>query len=419
MKAGMLIIASEVLNGKISDTNNQTLALFLRGFSVEIEKTVIVKDTIPAIHKALKDLLEECDFIITSGGLGPTRDDLTKEALGSFFGKKTLFSPEAMAIAEKNYERFSRAFAGKEHGYCFLPEDFQALNNPTGFAPGLFFENNGKFILCGPGVPREFRGILETHLEPLVLSKNKSSKLFRLVNIRTKRIPEEKIFGEVDKSLWDKLEAYGDVSSLPNYLGVDVGVKITADSESELNRKEQEIISLIDHSPLRPAVWHIGLESIEEIILKKARELKITFGFAESATGGLCSHRITSISGSSESFMGGIVSYDNSVKEEILGVKESTLSQFSAVSLETAKEMAIGAREKLNVDIAVSVSGIAGPGGGTPEKPVGLVYVAVSSRLGSDGFEAKLFGDREQLKFRFSQQVLMTLIETMEKFAGN
>lgn len=419
MKAGFLIIASEVLNGKISDVNNQALARFLRTFSVDIEKTVIVKDSTPAIHKALRDLLEECDFVITSGGLGPTKDDLTKEALGTFFGKKSVFSEEAMSVAEKNYKKFERPFAGKEHGYCFLPEGFVALNNPTGFAPGLFYEDKGKAILCGPGVPREFRGILEEHLEKYILSKTKSENQFRLVNIRTKRIPEEKIFGEVDKTLWDKLEAFGEVSSLPNYLGVDVGVKVFGRSKAELDNKEKEIISIIDHSPLKPAVWHIGLESIEEIVLTEARKLDLTFGFAESATGGLCAHRITSIAGSSASFMGSVVSYDNSVKENLLGVSSSTLEAHTAVSLETAKEMAEGAREKLKVDIAVSVSGIAGPGGGTTEKPVGFVCVAVSSKLGTEGFEAKLFGDREQLKFRFSQQVLMTLIETMEKIAGS
>lgn len=419
MKAGFLIIASEVLNGKISDVNNQALARFLRTYSVDIEKTIIVKDAVPAIHKALRDLLDECDFIITSGGLGPTKDDLTKDALGAFFEKKTLFSEEAMAIAEKNYEKFGRPFAGKEHGYCFLPEGFKALNNPTGFAPGLFFEENGKAILCGPGVPREFRGILEEHLDNLILSKRKSEDLFRLINIRTKRIPEEKIFGEVDTTLWDKLESYGEVSSLPNYLGVDVGVKIFGKTIDELDRKEREIVSIIDHSPLRPSVWHIGLESIEEIILTQAAKLGVTFGFAESATGGLCAHRITSVAGSSQSFMGSIVSYDNSVKMNALGVNSVTLDTHSAVSLATAREMAEGAREKLGVDIAVSVSGIAGPGGGTPEKPVGYVCVAVSSKLGTEAFDAKLFGDREQLKFRFSQQVLMTLIETMEKIAGN
>ena len=419
MKAGFLIIASEVLNGKVSDVNNQALAHFLRPFSVEIEKTVIVKDSVPAIHEGLRSLLEECDFIITSGGLGPTKDDLTKEAIGSFFGKKTSFSEEAMLIAGKNYEKFGRPFAGREHGYCFLPEGFLALNNSTGFAPGLFFEGNGKAILCGPGVPREFRGILEEHLEKLILSKNKPEKLFRLLNIRTKRIPEEKIFGEVDTTLWDKLEAYGEVSSLPNYLGVDVGVRISGRTSEELDRKESEILSIIEHSPLRPAVWHFGLDSIEEIILNKARTLGITFGFAESATGGLCAHRITSISGSSHSFMGSIVSYDNSVKSGVLGVSTSTLEIHTAVSPETAREMAEGARRKLGVDIAVSITGVAGPGGGTPERPVGYAAIAVTSKLGTEFFETKLFGDREQLKFRFSQQVLMTLIETMEKFAGN
>lgn len=418
MNAGFLIIASEVLNGKISDVNNQTLARFLRTYSVDIQKTVIVKDEVHAIHKALRDLLEECDFVVTSGGLGPTKDDLTKEALGSFFGKVTLYSESAMEVAEKNYQKFGRIFAGKEHGYSYLPEGFVALNNSTGFAPGLFYEEKDKSILCGPGVPREFRGIIEEHLERLVLSKRSSENQFRLINIRTKRIPEEKIFGEVDKNLWALLEAFGEVSSLPNYLGVDVGVKIFGKNKEELDRKEKEILSIIDKSPLKPSVWHIGLESIEEIVLSNAGKLGITFGFAESATGGLCAHRITSISGSSESFMGSIVSYDNSVKASVLGVSRATLETHSAVSVETAKEMAQGARERLKVDIAVSVSGIAGPQGGTPEKPVGFVCVGVSSKLGTQAFESKLFGDREQLKFRFSQQVLMTLIETMEKFAG-
>ncbi len=419
MQAGFLIIASEVLNGKISDVNNQALARFLRTYSIEIEKTIIVKDSILAIHKALKDLFEECDLVVTSGGLGPTRDDLTKDALGSFFGKKSFFSEDAFLIADKNYQKFERPFPGREHGYCFLPEGFLALNNPTGFAPGLFFHENGKYILSGPGVPREFRGMIEEHLERLVLSKNKTSEVFRFINIRTKRVPEEKIFGEVDTALWDKLEAYGSVSSLPNYLGVDVGVKISGKSSAELDKKEKDILAIVENSPIKTSVWHIGLESIEEIILEKAKSLNIKFGFAESATGGLCSHRMTSISGSSHSFIGSVVSYSNDVKAGILGVKASTIENNSEVGLEAAKEMAEGARKILNVDIAVSVTGIAGPGGGTPEKPVGYVCVGVSSRLGTESFDAKLFGDREQLKYRFSQQVLMTLIETMEKIAGS
>lgn len=418
MKAGFLIIASEVLNGKISDVNNQALARFLRPFSIEIEKTLIVKDSVRDIERALKNLFEECDLIVTSGGLGPTRDDLTKDALGSYFGKKSFFSEDAFRIADKNYEKFGRPFPGREHGYCFLPEGFLALNNPTGFAPGLFFEESGKYILSAPGVPREFRGILEEHLEKLVLRKINPEELFRFINIRTKRVPEEKIFGEVDSTLWDKLEAFGEVSSLPNYLGVDIGVKISGKSVSELDRKEQEVLGIIEKSPIQSAVWHIGLESIEDIILSRARALNLKFGFAESATGGLCSHRITSIPGSSHSFMGAVVSYDNVVKADVLGVNGTTLDKFTEVSPEAAREMAEGARRVLNVDVAVSITGLAGPGGGSEEKPVGYYCVGVSSKIGTESIEGKFFGDREQLKFRFSQQVLMTLIETMEKIAG-
>lgn len=419
MKAGFLIIASEVLNGKISDVNNHSLAHFLRPFSVEIEQTIIVKDSLEAIHKGLRLLLEGCDLVVTSGGLGPTKDDLTKEALGSFFGKSTRFSERACEIAEKNYARFQRQFPGREHGYSFLPEDFEALDNPMGFAPGLFFSADEKYVLCAPGVPREFRGILEAHLERLVLSRNKSAELFRLVNIRTKRIPEEKIFGEVDPGLWEKLEAYGSVSSLPVYLGVDVGVRLTGANTAELDRKEREVLAIIDASPLKAAVWHIGFESLEEVILKKARQRKLRFGFAESATGGLCSHRITSVPGSSASFMGSIVSYDNSVKHSLLGVSTETLRDHTELSLEAAKEMALGAREKLGVDITVSITGLAGPGGGSPERPVGFVCLGVATQNDAFSFDARLFGDRDQLKYRFSQLTLMTLLEEMEKIAGD
>ncbi|MFL5785455.1 MAG: nicotinamide-nucleotide amidohydrolase family protein [Bacteriovoracaceae bacterium] len=419
MKAGFLIIASEVLNGKISDVNNQALALFLRKFNVELEKTIIVKDSVTSIQKGLKDLLGVCDLVITSGGLGPTRDDLTKEAIGSFFGKKTVFSEDAMAIAQHNYDRFQRPFSGKDHGYSWLPEGFLALDNPTGMAPGLFYEEKGKYVLCGPGVPREFRGILESHLERLVLSGNVSTDLFRLVNVRTKKVPEEKIFGELDPELWDKLEALGDVSSLPIYVGVDIGVKVTGKTPEELDRKEKEVLTIIDQSPVKSAVWHIGMESLEEVILKKAREKNLTFGFAESASGGLCSHRITAIAGSSQSFKGSIVSYSNSVKKNVLGVSENTIAELTEVSQKAAEEMAEGARKILGVDIAVSITGIAGPGGGTPERPVGFGCLGVSTKTSTHTYETKLFGDREQVKYRFSQLVLMTLLEEMEKFAGN
>lgn len=418
MKVGLLIIASEILDGKIMDLNTKFLGEFLRQHHLELQITLTVKDIEADIHLGLKTLFESCDLIITSGGLGPTLDDLTKVTIASYLGRKISFSTEAEKIAQDNYRRFDREIPGKDHGYNYLPDGFIALSNSTGMAPGLFAEHSDHFIFSAPGVPREFKTMIQDHLMKLISSKIVTS-FIETVSVRTKRVPEEKIFGEVDKSLWEKLSAYGDVSSLPILYGVDIGVKIRAQNMTELQKKKAAVLKIIDESPIKPHVWHIGMESIEEVIVALALKKKKTFGFAESCTGGLCSHRITNVSGSSQSFLGSVISYDNSVKTQLLSVQEKTLKNFGAVSIETAREMASGLAQELKVDIAISITGIAGPGGGSSLKPVGTVCIG-SSILGVTQAEnLKFFGDREQLKNRFSQAALMKLLEELEKFADH
>lgn len=417
MKIGFLVIGSEVLDGKITDSNTKLLADFLKTHHLEIYQSMVARDERSAILSALKVLFDTCDLVVTSGGLGPTKDDITKDTLAAFFGAKVEYSEQAHLVAEENYKRFDRPFPGKEHGYSFLPQNFIPLNNSTGFAPGFFSEQNGKFIFSAPGVPREFKSMLQEHLIKLVSSKIDQSHVLGTVIIRTKKIPEEKIFGEVDPTLWEKLEAFGEVSSLPILMGVDIGVKIRAQSNGELSQKISAIRGIVDNSPLKPAVWHYGPESLEEKIVTLANQKKIRFGFAESATGGLCSHRITSISGSSQCFMGSVVCYDEKVKEHILGVNPETLKNCTAVSLACAKEMAQGLKQKLSVDIAISITGFAGPGGGNDQFPVGSVCIgkATSDNLDAESFYFK--GDREILKQRFSQAALHTLLEELENFA--
>jgi nicotinamide-nucleotide amidase len=416
MKLGFLIIASEVLDGKIADLNTKILADFLRDKQLEIHESMVVRDHRDAILRALTLLAESHDIIITSGGLGPTQDDITKEMLGIFLNKKVVFNQDALKIAEDNYARFGRTFPGREHGYAWLPEDFTPLSNSTGFAPGFYTQFKNKILFSAPGVPREFRSMLADHLEKLVVSK--SQGYLKHVIIRTKNIPEEKIFGEVDPSLWSKLESLGEVSSLPVIMGVDIGVKIKANSVDELETKEQQIHRIFETSPIFSAVWASGLESLEEKIIRIANQKKIRFGFAESATGGLCSHRLTSIPGSSQSFMGSVICYDERIKETILGVRSSTLRTHTAVSSETATEMAQGLLEKFNLDIAISITGYAGPGGGTSENPVGTVYLATAIKgKRTTGEVFKLKGDREVLKQRFSQAALYSLLDEVEKFA--
>ncbi len=418
MKIGFLIIASEVLDGKISDTNTKLMAEFLRTYHLEIKRSMIARDDKTSIQEALKSLFSDCDLIFTSGGLGPTKDDITKDTIASFFGRAIKFSDVACKIAEENYKRFDRPFPGKDHGYCFLPEGFTALSNSSGFAPGLYSQHNKKFLFSFPGVPRELQSMLQDHLLSFIEKHREKDSVLGHVIVRTKKVPEEKIFKEVDPTLWEKLEKFGEVSSLPNLMGVDIGVKMKTKTHDEMAIKVAGVMKIIEESPIKKSVWHCGPESLEEKIVTLANQKKIRFGFAESATGGLCSHRITNISGSSQCFLGSIICYDEKIKQHILGVSGKTLEKFTAVSLETAEEMAEGLKKNFSLDIAISLTGYAGPGGGNDKYPVGSVCIGKSLQHGGTSAEHFNFkGDREILKQRFSQAALHTLLEEIEKFA--
>ncbi len=416
MKIGLLIIGNEILEGKIADANTRQLSLFLREKNLELLTSLTVTDQESSIHLGLQTLFALCDVVITSGGLGPTKDDLTKEAIASYFGRTISFSEDSYEIALKNYERFKRPFAGKEHGYCYLPEGFVALENSTGFAPGLYAEHLGKFLLCGPGVPKEFKSLLEDHFLKLISSHfPATTDLIESITVRTKRIPEEKIFGEVDTTLWDKLSLLGSVSSLPNTMGVDIGVKLKADNANQMEEKKNQVLAIFNNSPIKANIWQIGNLSLEEYVVNLANKKKITYGFAESCTGGLCSHRITNVSGSSQTFVGSIICYSESVKNKILNVEAATLKTHGVVSAQTAGEMAQGLSQQLKTKIAISITGIAGPLGGTPEKPVGTVCFGVTNNGKTQTHTEHFPGDREQLKLRFSQGALFYLLEELEK----
>ncbi len=418
MKIGLLIIGNEILEGKINDANTRQLATYLKTHHLELATSLTVCDEESRIHLGLQTLFSLCDVVITSGGLGPTKDDVTKEAIANFLGRKISFSEEACLVAQNNYSKFGRDYPGKEHGYSYLPDGFVALNNSTGFAPGLFAEHLGKYLLCGPGVPREFKSLLEDHFQNFIRKNFPSTtEEIESLTFRTKRVPEEKIFGEVDSTLWDKLSAIGNVSSLPTIMGVDIGIKIKAADANEMFLKKKKVMEIFGSSPVKESIWQIGTLPLEELIVNMANKKKITYGFAESATGGLCSHRITNVPGSSETYMGSIVSYAESVKEKILGVETATLKKYSAVSIQSAGEMSSGASQRLQAKVVVSVTGIAGPGGGTPERPVGFVCFGVTNNGKTTTHTAVLPGDREQLKIRFSQLALYYLLEELEKFA--
>lgn len=418
VKIIFLAVGNELLSGRTQDLNTIYLAKTLNESGLEFLEVQILKDDEKIMAEAIKNALLRADVVIMSGGIGPTKDDKTKKVLADTFFKKILPREDAKLCTKVNYARLQRHWDPNLNFYHHFPEDFFPVNNPRGLAPGLaYFISHAnqqieqkKVVLAAPGVPNEFQAMLRDEFIPLMATHfgHRIAKRFQTI-IRTKGIAEENIFGELIPTLWEDLSRMGEVSSLPHTLGIDIVVTSYEENQSK------KIYDFITHSKLAPYIWQLGPLSIAELVLKNALAKKITFGLAESCTGGLVSSKITDIPGSSCAFYGSIICYDNSIKEKILGVSPDTLSQFGAVSVEVAKEMAQGALKKLQTDIIISLSGIAGPDGGTDIKPVGTLALGYATK---NQCSAKLitfpFRDRIRLKERFAEESLVLLKELID-----
>lgn len=412
MTIELIIIGDEILNGRTVDANLAWLAPWLFKQGLKLGNVAIVRDDQEQMLKALELAWSRSDIVLTSGGIGPTLDDLTKTVLAEFAGKKLCEDRQARAIVENNYARLSRPWTPTTNGYHLIPQDFIATDNPGGLAPGLVWFDHNKALMAAPGVPKEFALMVEHVFFPLLQSKgfNVAGDQAQII-MRTYGVPEEKIFGELCPSLWQQLTPYGKVASLPHLTGVDI--LITFDGANNKEKFQSEIQTIVESSALSAHVWQWGELSLEQLIVDKAREKNLTFCFAESCTGGLAASKITDIAGSSEVFLGSAVTYANEAKNEFVGVKQQTLSKFGAVSEEVASEMASGALKKFGADFCVSFSGIAGPGGGSGAKPVGLVCQGFASAQKTQSRSLQFRGDRLKLKERFALSGLFWLLENL------
>jgi nicotinamide-nucleotide amidase len=416
LKVSMIVIGDEILNGRTADLNGSWLSKFLFKKGLEFKALRFIHDDIDEINNALIASMNESDIVITSGGIGPTIDDKTKNTLANFFQKKISERSDVAAIVTNNYSQFGRSWTPEQNHYHFFPDDFIATNNPRGLAPGIvyFEKTKNKLVMAGPGVPREFTEIVEKEFYPLIQKyfANRFQENHQSV-IRTMGVAEEKIFFELCPTLWSDLEKFGKVSSLPHTIGIDIVVSYNGDLSGH-KKTEEEIKKLIQNSALATHVWQYGNRAVNEMVLELATALKSTFSFAESCTGGLVASKMTDLSGSSAVFMGGAVTYANEAKINLLGVKFETLENFGAVSIEVATEMAIGALQKFKTDYAVSISGIAGPTGGSIDKPVGTVVIGFATKNKSGARKFLFPGDRIRRKERFSDMALLTLLELMK-----
>jgi nicotinamide-nucleotide amidase len=420
LNVSMIVIGDEILNGRTSDLNGRWLSTFLFQKGLNFKTLRFIHDDEEEMKKALSDSLKESDIVITSGGIGPTLDDKTKKTLAQYFQKKIIERDDVAQIVIENYRQFKREWTPSHNHYHYFPEDFIATKNPLGLAPGLVYfsdslEDESKLIMSAPGVPREFMDMVAMEFLPLMghFFPNRFKENFQTV-IRTKGVPEEKIFFELCPTLWTELEHFGKVSSLPHTIGIDIVISYHGDSLLH-QKKQEQIKSLIEKSALGEHVWQYGNKALNELVFDYALKHRFTFSLAESCTGGLMSSKITDLAGASDVFLGAVVSYTNTVKEQILHVNPLTIQQFGVVSPEVAIEMAKGAREQFKSDFAVSLTGLAGPSGGTNECPLGSVVIGYCSQHKKGAKTFHFPGDRMRRKERFSEMALLVLWELMRE----
>lgn len=375
MNAEILCVGTELLLGDIVNTNAQVIAQGLASIGVNVFHQSVVSDNSSRLKTALQDALEQCDCIITTGGLGPTYDDLTKETAAGLFGRKMVLDEPSLRRIEAFFARIGRPMTDNNRKQAMMPEGAHILPNENGTAPGLILEQDGKRLVLLPGPPREMRPMFERQVLPILAKLTGKTLLSRSVHI----------FGVGESAVEDRLRgrmlALQNPTLAPYAKDGEVLLRVTASAENEtaagrlIEPVVREICELFGES-----VYGVDIGSLQAAVVRALSEKHLTLATAESCTGGLVSKRITEIPGSSAVFHCGVCSYANEIKEKLLGVRHETLEKFGAVSEQTAAEMAAGIRTLSGADVAVSTTGLAGPGGGSPQKPVGLVYVGVSSK---------------------------------------
>lgn len=376
MKVQLLTIGDELLIGQVVDTNSAWMARQLNLIGAQVLGKEAVGDDEDDIIAALTRACSRADVVLMTGGLGPTKDDITKKAIATFLGEGFVFSQETYDYIVRFFARMGREAVEVHRDQCFMPQSAVLLRNKMGTAPGMWFEHKGKVLISMPGVPYEMEYLMENEVAPRLQKRFPASPICHRT-LSTAGEGETRI-ADLLKELEDNLPNEVKLAYLPS-LG-QVRLRLTARGADEarlqqtLDLESQKILDL-----LPDLIFGQGEETLEEVVGKMLRARNMTIATAESCTGGFLAHRITSLAGASAYFKGSVIAYSNELKTALLGVKEATLQTRGAVSEETVVEMVAGARALLGVDLAVATSGIAGPDGGTPEKPVGTIWIAVGN----------------------------------------
>lgn len=377
MRAEIICIGTELLLGQIVDTNAAYLAQELAGLGIDLYHKSTVGDNLERIIATLGQAWERSDLLILSGGLGPTQDDLTREAVAGLIHEELEFNTEAWEQVRAYFEKTGRPVSENNRRQAMFPRSGRVIPNRLGTAPAMLVEKDEHILITLPGVPSELKGLWEnsfkSYLRKVLQQRGKmvlDSLFVRMVGIGEAAM-EEKII--------DLIKGQTNPTIAPYASRGEVALRITAKSTSEADNRDliEQALELVQER-LGRHIYGYDQDNLETVIGRLLKTKKYRLGLAESCTGGLIGHRITNVPGSSDYYLGGVNSYSNRLKIGFLGVREGTLATYGAVSPETAKEMAEGVKERTGADVGLATTGIAGPGGGSETKPVGLVYLAVA-----------------------------------------
>ena len=375
--AEIITIGDEILFGQIVDTNSAWLGTELTKIGVRVKQITSISDSADHIVQALNDAKTRADIILMTGGLGPTKDDLTKHVLTKYFNSVLKLHEPSLADVTAIFNHLGRGVTELNRQQAFLPEACTAVRNVLGTAPGMWFEQEGKVFVSMPGVPFEMKRMMTDLVLPRLRAYFKTPHIIHKV-VQTAGIGESMLADKVED--WENaLPAHIKLAYLPHLGGVRLRLTGTGTDniklEQELQAEVEKLTSLIPNN-----IFAYGEVKLEEAVGQLLKEQGLTIATAESCTGGYIAHKLTSVSGSSAYYQGSVIAYHNEVKVRELHVKPETLRQHGAVSEATVREMAENVREKFGTDIGLATSGIAGPEGGTAEKPVGTIWIAYADR---------------------------------------
>lgn len=405
----LITIGDELLLGFTVDTNGAFIAQKLADQGIAVVRRTAVGDTMDAIVAAVREALERTGAVITTGGLGPTSDDVSRDAVARVFARELRVDEAHLEwMRERWKKRFGRDMPDSNRRQAMIPEGARKLENKHGSAPGVFIEDErGRFVVMLPGVPRELRGMTEDTLLPLLRGRGlgAAGECIKSLTLRTTGVAES-MLADMISPLGSRLSATGaSLAYLPGVDGVDLRVTARAKDQASADATLAKVAGALREA-VGESIYGETNDDLAAILLDVCRAKGFEIAVAESCTGGMLGARLTAIPGSSDVFVGGVIAYSNGVKVRELGVSERDIEQHGAVSEEVVRAMAVGARKKFGVDIALAITGVAGPGGGTPDKPVGLVWLcaAVGDRV--EPRKIQSWGDREEIRYRAAQAAM-------------